>query len=99
MGSYSFLSYNNCPKNTREFPIAVRAKKLYNKQMDEKIRINKYLSDAGVCSRREADRLISENRITVNGRNAQSGEKVSAEDYICIDEKPITKNEKSSSAF
>lgn len=94
MGSYSFLSYNNCPKNTREFPIAVRAKKLYNKQMDEKIRINKYLSDAGVCSRREADRLISENRITVNGRNAQSGEKVSAEDYICIDENPITKNEK-----
>ena len=35
--------------------------------MDEKIRINKYLSDIGVCSRREADRLTEAGRVTANG--------------------------------
>ena len=43
--------------------------------MDEKIRINKYLSEAGICSRREADRMIEEGRITVNGKKAESGQK------------------------
>lgn len=62
--------------------------------MDEKIRINKYLSDAGVCSRREADRLILEKRVTVNGRGAQSGEKISGTDCVCIDGIPVQKNEK-----
>ena len=62
--------------------------------MDEKIRINKFLSDAGVCSRREADRLILEGRITVNGEEAVSGQKVSGKDEICIDQIPVEKNEK-----
>ena len=62
--------------------------------MDEKIRINKFLSDAGVCSRREADRMILEGRITVNGEKAVSGQKVSGEDEICIDQIPVEKNEK-----
>ena len=62
--------------------------------MDEKIRINKFLSDAGVCSRREADRMILEGRITVNGEVAVSGQKVSGKDEICIDQIPVEKNEK-----
>lgn len=62
--------------------------------MDEKIRINKFLSDAGVCSRREADRLAEDERITVNGETASPGMKVSQEDNICIDGKPITIQEK-----
>ena len=37
------------------------------------IRLNKYLSDAGVCSRREADRMIEAGRVMVNGRNAEVG--------------------------
>ena len=69
-------------------------KKLYNKTMDEKIRINKYLSEAGICSRREADRMIEEGRITVNGKKAESGQKVSLEDEICADNIPVHKNEK-----
>ena len=58
--------------------------------MDEKIRINKFLSDAGVCSRREADRLTEEGRVTVNGETASTGMKISPEDRICIDGKPVT---------
>ena len=50
--------------------------------MDEKIRINKFLSDAGVCSRREADRLAEEDRIKVKGDTAYPGMKVSQEDKI-----------------
>lgn len=62
--------------------------------MDEKIRINKYLSDAGFCSRREADRLISEGKISVNGRAAISGEKVSDTDEILVNGGPVQKNER-----
>lgn len=69
-------------------------KKLYNRAMDEKIRINKYLSEAGICSRREADRMIEEGRITVNGKKAESGQKVSLEDEVCADNIPVHKNEK-----
>ena len=35
------------------------------------IRLNKYLSEAGVCSRREADRLIESGKVTVDGKRAQ----------------------------
>ena len=40
------------------------------------IRLNKYLSEAGVCSRREADRLIESGKVTVDGKRAEMGMKV-----------------------
>lgn len=55
----------------------------------EPIRINKYLSDCGVCSRREADRLIEEGRITVDGLKAETGMKVTEESRILLDGKPL----------
>lgn len=57
---------------------------------EELVRINKYLSQSGICSRREADRLIADGSITVNGSVALPGMKVSAADEICIDGKPIS---------
>ncbi len=42
---------------------------------EKKIRINKYLSQAGFCSRREADKYITDERVTINGMIAQMGEK------------------------
>ena len=44
--------------------------------IDTKIRINKYLSQAGFCSRREADKYISDERVTINGVIAKMGEKI-----------------------
>ena len=41
-------------------------------QAKESVRLNKYLSEAGVCSRREADRLIESGKVTVDGVTAQS---------------------------
>jgi len=57
----------------------------------EPIRINKYLSEAGVCSRREADRLIAEGRVTVEGLKAETGMKVTADSRILVDGKPVKK--------
>lgn len=60
----------------------------------EEIRINKFLSDAGVCSRREADRLLEAGRIKVDGEKALMGMKVTKDARIEIDGKAITREEK-----
>lgn len=49
------------------------------------MRLNKYLSDAGFCSRRKADRLTEEGRVTVNGRRAVMGDQVEETDVVCVD--------------
>ena len=74
--------------------VADKKKKLYNRIMDEKIRINKYLSDIGVCSRREADRLTEAGRVTANGELVSTGMKILPDAEICIDGKPVKKQEK-----
>lgn len=51
----------------------------------EKIRINKYLSEQGYCSRRSADKLLEEGRITVNGKKTELGTKVSDDDHHSVD--------------
>lgn len=60
----------------------------------ELMRLNKYLSAVGVCSRREADRFIDEERILVNGKLPEKGQKVSDDDEIIIDGKAIKREEK-----
>lgn len=55
----------------------------------EKIRLNKYVADCGVCSRREADQYIEQGRITVDGRLAEAGMKVSGQENICVDGKAL----------
>lgn len=59
----------------------------------EKTRINKYLSEVGFCSRREADRLLEHGRIIVNGAKPPLGTKVSDEDEILVDGVSIKKVE------
>lgn len=49
------------------------------------IRLNKYLSEAGICSRREADRMIEEGRVTIDGRIAGMGERVLPGMEVCAD--------------
>jgi 23S rRNA pseudouridine2604 synthase len=58
-------------------------------QDDSGTRINKYLSEIGVCSRREADRLIEQGRITVNGQKPEMGTKISSGSEIRIDGKVV----------
>ncbi len=51
----------------------------------EPIRLNKYISDSGFCSRREADKLIEQGRVSVNGKRPEVGAKVTAKDKVRVD--------------
>lgn len=52
-------------------------------------RLNKYLSRMGICSRREADRMIEEGRVLVDGRRASMGEKVTEGQAVLLDGRPV----------
>lgn len=56
----------------------------------EEIRLNKYLSEKGVCSRREADRLIDQGQVTVDGKTAVTGMKIRPEQVICVGDRQIS---------
>lgn len=53
------------------------------------MRLNKYISESGLCSRREADRLIESGRVTVDGRRAEPGMQVTEENEVCVGKKRI----------
>ena len=53
------------------------------------LRLNKYLSEAGVCSRREADRLIEQGRVKVDGTPATVGMQVDEHAQITVDGKAV----------
>ncbi len=57
------------------------------------MRINKYLSVNGVCSRREADRLIESGQVVINKKVATLGDQVTDEDYIFVKGKAVLKQE------
>ncbi len=63
-------------------------KKQFSKQDDE-IRLNKYLAQAGICSRRDADKLIEAGQVTVNDCIAGNGTKVRRGDKVCFNGKII----------
>ena len=64
------------------------------------IRLNKYLAECGICSRREADKLIAAGRVTVNGRIAETGSRVSGKEKIAVNGKLLhAPNEKKVLAF
>lgn len=50
------------------------------------IRLNKLISDSGICSRREADKFIEAGRVTVNGKLPEVGQKVTEADVVMLDE-------------
>lgn len=57
------------------------------------VRINKFLSEAGVCSRREADRQIEAGNVTIDGKIAQMGDRVSEGQQVCFQGVPVKKEE------
>lgn len=70
------------------------AKKIGNNQpATEGVRLNKYLSDAGICSRRQADVHIVEGKVTVDGVVAKEGVRVMPGQKVCFMGKPIQKQE------
>lgn len=53
------------------------------------IRLNKFLSDAGICSRREADRLIESGKVTVDGKRAEMGMKITETQVVRVGKKEV----------
>ena len=62
-------------------------------QAKESVRLNKYLSEAGVCSRREADRLIESGKVTVDGVTAQMGMRVTAGQIVKVGKKTVSQQD------
>lgn len=60
----------------------------------EPVRLNKYLSEAGVCSRREADKLISQGIVFVDGKRAEMGTKVTPAQEVRIGKKVLSRQER-----
>ena len=60
----------------------------------ELTQINKYLSEVGYCSRRAADKLIEDGRVTINGKVHEMGTKVAPSDEVCVDGKSVIDSSK-----
>lgn len=60
----------------------------------EEMRLNKYLASCGICSRRDADQLIGEGVVTVNGEAAVTGQRVTMQDVVCVRGKKIAGQDK-----
>jgi 23S rRNA pseudouridine2604 synthase len=58
------------------------------------ISLNKYISDTGFCSRRDADKYIEECRVTINGKDAFKGNRVKEGDIVLVDGEPLKKKVK-----
>ena len=59
------------------------------KDNSSSINLNKFISSTGICSRREAERLITAGRVTINGKQTQLGNRVFEGDIVKIDGKPL----------
>lgn len=57
------------------------------------ISLNKYISETGFCSRRNADQYIEERRVSINGKEARKGNRVTANDIVLIDGEPLQKKD------
>lgn len=60
---------------------------------NEPMRLNKYLSDSGYCSRREADRLVEQGKVLIDGQVATLGQKVLKGQKIVVNGKPLKREE------
>jgi 23S rRNA pseudouridine2604 synthase len=62
---------------------------------ENSISLNKYISNTGICSRREANKLIADKKVEINGKAAELGNRVSPGDKVTIDGRPIKSAPKS----
>ena len=67
---------------------------IVHKERGSQVRLNKFISETGYCSRREADKLIEDVRVTIDGIKAVMGMKVNLDANVKVDGKPLKKEEK-----
>lgn len=64
-----------------------------HEEKSEEIRINKYISESGFCSRRQADKYLEAGEVTIDGKIASLGDKVKPGEKVCINGNPLYKAE------
>lgn len=69
-------------------------KEVMNGKDANTVRLNKYISECGICSRREADHMIEDGRVEVNGRPAEPGMRISDTDQVAVDGISVKRAEK-----
>ncbi len=74
--------------------MAGRNKTFFDTEDTGSVRINKFLADAGICSRREADEYVSKGRVLVDGVPAENGTKVQKGSVVTVDGKAVNAEEK-----
>lgn len=80
-------------KSIAKLAVFVHDKRMKNKK-DEKVRLNKFIAQSGLCSRRKADELIESGVVKVNGKTvSEMGFLVSKKDVITVNNKPVKKSE------
>lgn len=67
---------------------------IVHKERGSQVRLNKFISETGYCSRREADKLIEEGRVTIDGLKAVMGMKVNINANVRVDGKSLKKEDK-----
>ena len=86
---------SNSPKLSTFTGLAARCQMIKERMENEKISVNKYISATGFCSRREADKLIEQARVTVNNKLILPGAKVfMTGDIVAIDGEPLKSSAK-----
>lgn len=94
IGKKGAILYGN-DETRKEVAMAKISKDYFhNGEEKESVRINKYLSDSGMCSRREADRLIAEGNVLIDGEPAVMGSKVRKGQKVTIAGRNIKKENK-----
>lgn len=73
--------------------MAAKSKKFTTEEQAKGVRINKYLADAGVCSRRAADAFIEEGKVFIDGRRAVAGDRVEEGQTVVFQGKELEKEE------
>ena len=66
---------------------------------NESMRLNKYISESGICSRREADRFIEQGHVFINGKRAGIGDQVQVGDLVKVNGQVIEPREADSLVF
>jgi 23S rRNA pseudouridine2604 synthase len=66
---------------------------------DNTISLNKFISNTGRCSRREADKMIEEGRVMLNGLPAKKGNRAGSDDIVLIDGQPLTAQDKAPAKY
>ena len=88
--SYGTINRNEMNKmqknqNDKSYKRVQPSEKQESRIPEEGIRLNRYLSEAGICSRREADRRIADGRVTIDGRVAEVGQKLMPGQRVACD--------------